>query len=140
MIFVDTSVLVAASLVSHPYFAASDALVKTHQETGIACSGHALAEIYVTLSTFPSPRRIRPLEAVEIVESWRNLCKVMPLSPKDYVDFLRDAAKRGLSGPAIYDALHIACARKANAFPIYTLNVRHFRLVAPDMASSIQEP
>jgi predicted nucleic acid-binding protein len=45
-----------------------------------------------------------------------------------------------LSGGIIYDALLIACARKIDAERIYTWNVRHFQMVAPDLAERIVEP
>jgi predicted nucleic acid-binding protein len=40
----------------------------------------------------------------------------------------------------IYDALLLACARKANADRIYTWNLRHFRALAPDLAERIVAP
>jgi predicted nucleic acid-binding protein len=40
----------------------------------------------------------------------------------------------------IYDALLLACARKAAAERIYTWNERHFKLVAPDLAERIVAP
>ncbi len=46
----------------------------------------------------------------------------------------------GFVGPLIYDALLLACARKINARSIYTSNVKHFRRIAPDLASRIVEP
>jgi predicted nucleic acid-binding protein len=53
---------------------------------------------------------------------------------------IEDAARRGLGGSLNYDALVIACARKVNADIIYTSNVRHFRQIAPDLASRIVLP
>ncbi len=44
------------------------------------------------------------------------------------------------TGAIIYDALILACARKARAEVIYTWNVKHFRLVAPDLSDRIVEP
>lgn len=106
----------------------------------MACSAHALAETYSVLSTYPLERRIRPREAIEIVEGLRKLCTVIALSPKEYLAFLQEAAKREIRGGAIYDALHVACARKMHADRIYTWNTRHLKAVAPELALRIHEP
>jgi predicted nucleic acid-binding protein len=53
---------------------------------------------------------------------------------------LEAAASHGLVGAIIYDALLIACARKAEAKWIFTNNHKHFRRIAPDLASRIIEP
>jgi predicted nucleic acid-binding protein len=46
----------------------------------------------------------------------------------------------GLAGGIVFDALLLACARKVDAERIYTWNVRHFRMVAPDLAERIVTP
>ena len=53
---------------------------------------------------------------------------------------IEQAAGLSLTGPIIYDALILACARKIKAAVIYTQNVRHFRQAAPDLAHIIREP
>lgn len=45
-----------------------------------------------------------------------------------------------LSGPKIYDALLLQCARKVNAEAIYTWNAGEFRRLAPDLAARIRTP
>jgi predicted nucleic acid-binding protein len=45
-----------------------------------------------------------------------------------------------MPGGIIYDALLAACAHKVNAERIYTWNVRHFKLVAPDLEARIMTP
>jgi predicted nucleic acid-binding protein len=45
-----------------------------------------------------------------------------------------------LPGGIIYDALILACARKVQAERIYTWNVKHFQMVAPDLAGRIVTP
>jgi predicted nucleic acid-binding protein len=56
------------------------------------------------------------------------------------METLRRTANLGHSGGMIYDALHLACARKVEAEQIYTWNVRHFRMMAPDLADRIVTP
>ena len=65
---------------------------------------------------------------------------VVPLSAEDYAATLRETARMGLAGGIVFDALLLACARKVDAERIYTWNVRHFRMVAPDLAERIVTP
>jgi predicted nucleic acid-binding protein len=62
------------------------------------------------------------------------------LTANEVVEATRQIAGLGLVGGIIYDALLMACARKANAELIYTWNKRHFKRVAPDMAERIVAP
>ena len=140
MIFLDTSVLVAAAIDTHVHFQPSIARIEEQRRAGMACSAHTLAEAYNTLTTYRLPRRIRPREAYELIQRWKKLCRVIALSPQEYLAVLQAAAAREIAGAAIYDALHIACARKAGAERIYTWNTRHFKAVAPDLAAIIFEP
>jgi hypothetical protein len=66
--------------------------------------------------------------------------RVVALDEDEYFEVVREAAKAGRMGGAIFDALLIACARKVKAETIYTWNVRHFRLIAPDLARRTLEP
>ena len=62
------------------------------------------------------------------------------LQQSDYLKTMRDLADRRLASGQIYDALLLACARKAKADKIYTWNVKHFRQLAPDLAARIHTP
>jgi predicted nucleic acid-binding protein len=66
--------------------------------------------------------------------------RVISLTPQEYFETIRDMADRSLSGGMTYDALLMRCAAKAEAETIYTLNARHFRIIAPDLAQRIVEP
>jgi predicted nucleic acid-binding protein len=65
---------------------------------------------------------------------------VVALDPEEYITAIRDAAKLRIAGGTIYDALLVKCARKVGAQRIYTWNVLHFKLVAPDLAERIFTP
>ncbi|MEO8727689.1 MAG: hypothetical protein ABI383_16370 [Acidobacteriaceae bacterium] len=62
------------------------------------------------------------------------------LGADDYLTAMQQVFSLGLSGGIIYDALHLQCARKVNATAIYTWNLRHFRMIAPELASIVQQP
>jgi predicted nucleic acid-binding protein len=84
--------------------------------------------------------RIPISTALTILERMREHLKVVALDEDEYFEVVRASAGAGRMGGIIFDALLIACARKAKAETIYTWNVRHFRLIAPDLAGRILEP
>ena len=53
---------------------------------------------------------------------------------------MRMAVENRVPGGQIYDALLLDCARKFEADRIYTLNLRHFRRLAPDLAPRVVAP
>jgi predicted nucleic acid-binding protein len=81
-----------------------------------------------------------PAIAMQIVRHTSERFKVVTLTPSEYLTTIESLTKLGQSGGITYDALLVACARKVDASQIYTLNTKHFRLVAPDLADRILEP
>jgi predicted nucleic acid-binding protein len=74
------------------------------------------------------------------LETFLRRIAAIALSADEYIDTLKSCAATGMTGGMIYDALHVASARKANAQRIYTWNVRHFQRVAPDLAERMMTP
>src|ERR1019366_6401498 len=132
MIFVDTSVVVAASTVLDRRHDACVDVLAVADKRGGCCSMHSLAEIFNVLSGRPLPLRLSPLDAAKVVAHIAQRFTVISLTASEYVQAVEGLARLGHSGGMIYDALILACARKAKASRIYTLNPKHFRLVAPD--------
>ena len=64
----------------------------------------------------------------------------VPLTVEEYAETIRKTARASLSSGIVFDALLLTCARKVNAERIYTWNVRHFKMVAPDLADRIVTP
>jgi predicted nucleic acid-binding protein len=140
MIFLDTSVLVNASTSSdYRHRACLDVLSIAYRQGG-GCAVHSLAELFTVLSGRPVPLRMPPLDVAKIVASYAKRFTTIGLTAREYVETIEHLASVGHSGGIIYDALLVACARKSKASRIYTLNPRHFRLVAPDIAARIFEP
>ena len=140
MIFVDTSVIVAASTPSdHRHEACIDVLAIADLRGG-ACATHTLAELYSILTGRPGQLRMPPADAVKIVAHTSKRLTVVGLTPAEYLAAIQGLATLGHSGGMVYDALLLTCARKAKANRIYTLNQKHFRLAAPDLATRILEP
>jgi predicted nucleic acid-binding protein len=140
VIFLDTSVLIATAQVSHERHSASRDLWNqcTRQNTGT--STHTLAEIFNVLTAMPPALRLAPRDAVLAVETFLERLSPVTLSAEEYMETLRRTANLGHSGGMIYDALILACARKVQAEKIYTWNVKHFRMVAPDLGERIVTP
>jgi predicted nucleic acid-binding protein len=139
-VFLDTSVLIAANDIDHERYAESRPLLAAATPENCACGVHSLAETYANLSIVKGGRRQRPETAFRLVEQIAGRMMVVALEPEEYLTAIRDAAKLRISGGTIYDALLLRCARKVDAQRIYTWNVRHFELVAPDLAGRILTP
>jgi len=56
---------------------------------------------------------------------------VISLEPADYEQALTLAVDRQVTSGAVYDALHLIGARKMGCEKLLTLNLKHFRMLAP---------
>lgn len=142
-VYVDTNVVVARTAVGHPHQANAVHLfreIATRRWTPVI-SAHGLAEIYSVLTRTPFPRRVSAAEAWKVIENnILPLFEVEALTKTDYKSLLQNCAANGWSGGQVCDAIHISAARKAKCSRIYTLNVKHFRLIAPDLHDRILSP
>ncbi len=142
-ILLDASVLVAASVESHPEHArALPWLQRIHagDVVGIVAA-HALAEVYAVLTRLPVQPRITPQLAQQVItHNIIDRCTIVALTPDDYAQILRDMADRGLIGGVIYDALAVYTARQARVDQIVTLNAKDFRRIDPELSDKIIEP
>jgi predicted nucleic acid-binding protein len=127
--FLDASVLVESCLSRSSKFAQADALVN---QRNAVTSAHALAETYSTLSGDPR-LKINPVDAARMVDELSQTLKVGPFSVEQYRALISGAPAKGIRGGSIYDALHAETARVNGCEAIHTLNVSHFRHVAPDL-------
>ena len=142
-IFVDTSVLVAASVSRHPHFARARPVlerVARREETGFAAA-HSLGEGYSAFTTIPLDPRIQPVEAERLLE--HNLLTHFHLIEAEAAHYraaIRRCAALTVVGGRFYDALLVECARKAEPDRIYTFHVRHFQELARDLEGRICAP
>ncbi len=140
MIFLDTSVLVAIAQVDHVHHVPSRQLWNGCLAGETAVSAHTLAEFYSSVTSMPPGIRVSGRDAMSALETFLQRVTPTALTSDEYIETLKTCATAGLTGGTIYDALHIACARKVNAECIYTWNTRHFHRAAPDLAQRIREP
>jgi predicted nucleic acid-binding protein len=139
----DTSVLVAALLEDHAQH--TRALPWLHKgKTGkinYCVSSHTMAELYHVLTRYPTQPRIRPDAACALVEdAMPRRENTIVLTATEYRGVLRYAAKEGLVGGVIFDALIARAARKAKVDVLLTLNPAHFQRVWPEGKDRIRSP
>ena len=93
-------------------------------------AAHALAEAYSVLTRLPSPHRLAATAALELLNANFGKLRTVALGPADYWGVLRSAPGHAVAGGRTYDALIAACARKAKASELLTLNLGHFEQFA----------
>jgi len=140
--FFDTSIYVAASLEIHEMHLRCLTLLEELRlkRKPMACAAHSMSELYSVLTRIPPPSRLSSKEAWTVVERIVLNTELFGLKATEQLDVIRDMANRNLVSGIVHDAALIACARKAEAKVIYTLNVRHFQLAAPDLVERIKHP
>ncbi|MBX7131245.1 MAG: PIN domain-containing protein [Fimbriimonadaceae bacterium] len=128
MLAVDSSVLVAALMVSHEKHLAALSWLESAASgtlTLIVCQ-QSIAEVYATLTTMPGASRVPPPVAWQLIVGLTEMVTVVELKPDDYVDAVSRLATLGVLGGAIYDCLILIAAENSGAEKFVTGNRRHF--------------
>lgn len=85
------------------------------------------------LTRAPFRPAIYPAEASQLIDGlFNDSIGLVSLTAREARSEIKDSAAKGLTGGKIHDALHLSCAAKASCDPIYTLNLRDFRLIADE--------
>ena len=130
----DTSTLVAALLQQHPHHALAFPRLQAVKAGTLQghLTTHGLAELFATLTALPIKPRLHPADVQRIIEqSILAHFTLIPLSAARYREAIQLVATKNLASGAIYDALHLIGARSAGCVILFTLNLRHFRALAP---------
>lgn len=142
-ILLDTSVLVAAMVESHPEheraFPWLKHIIDGKNEGYVAI--HSLAELYAVLTVLPVRPRISPHAAHELLV--RNVLQhfeVITLGPGDYLTVIENLSSLGIVGGATYDALIMYAAISVEMDRIVTFNLRDFRRISPGLTDIIVSP
>jgi predicted nucleic acid-binding protein len=138
--FFDTSVLLAAVREADQRHEVSRKLLLQFAPHEASCAAHTLAELYAALTGMKPPLRLRPEIAELLLEHFKTSLYCISLTADEVLQTIHRTAALKLPGGIIYDALLLACARKIEAEHIYTWNVKHFQMVAPDLAERIVTP
>lgn len=131
IIAVDSSVVIAALLAWHERHedarpALSDAL------PSIAVPAPALIESYSVMTRLPSPHRLSPTSALTALRETFRETSIITLAESEIWPLLERAAATGVAGGRTYDAHIMACAVKAGAKKLLTLNPRDFEALGVD--------
>ena len=105
-----------------------------------ACAAHSLAEFYSALTRLPPPLRLKPEQAWLLLDDVHQRVTPVALTSTEYFREMHRIAQSQIPGGQVYDALILAAARKYDADRIYTVNLKHFQSLAPDLASRITTP
>ena len=131
---IDTSVLVAAHLATHPsHGEAMDWMnaVAAGRAEGMVTL-HALAEVWSVLTKLPIHPRIDPASARMVVGEIATIAQVTALTHAMYFQALDRCVSQGARSGAVFDALHLIAAERAGADVVLTLNEKDFvRLAHP---------
>ena len=130
----DTSTLVAALLQQHPHHAVAFARLQSVRSGTVQghITTHCVAELFSVLSALPLKPRLPPADVERLIQqSILAHFTVVPLGMDHYRNALQLTVRANLASGAIYDALHLCGARTAGCEVLYTLNLRHFRSLAP---------
>ncbi len=133
MIALDTSVIVAALLEWHEAHASCFAAV--NQALGAAPAVivpvPALIEAYSVMTRLPAPHRLSPADANSTLASLRAQVSLASMEDNAVWSSLETWSTSGIAGGRTYDAHILACARRARATAILTLNASDFTALAP---------
>src|SRR5438552_17305035 len=98
MTFLDTEIIVAAVLESHPEHVACFSALQDSERP--FTNAHALTETFATLTGF---YKVPTEAAAELTLGLREMVRVEPLSLADYVTAISEARQRGVMAGGIYD-------------------------------------
>jgi predicted nucleic acid-binding protein len=138
-LFFDTSVLIPVYAGEHEHHAASKAAFLRESREERSCSAHSLAEFYSTLTRLPNRHRVDGDKALLFIGDILEHLSVVALTGEEYVSFIQSAARDGIVGGTIYDALLTRCAIKAQADVVYTWKLKHFQQF-PEIRSRVRTP
>ena len=121
---IDTSILVAAMVACEPcHMECSRVLDKGK----LVLYSHGIHETFNTLTGGKKGYRVPSETFLRIIETdFLPELEVVSLSVAETLKAMHECRSRGVRGAAIYDFLHLAAARKADATRFYTLNIAHF--------------
>lgn len=142
-VYLDTNIIVARMVRGHIHHLSADSLLRQIESRRWVpvLAAHGLAEMYSVLTRAPFQPRITPAEAWHrIEENVLSRFEIGSLNGGEYGRVIKECAAQGRGGGRIFDAIHIATARKTQCGRIYTFDVAHFRQLAPDLLDRILAP
>lgn len=135
MIAVDSSVIIAGLLSWHEFHErAFSALEKAIAGGTLLVPMPALVESYSVMTRLPSPHRLRPEIAHQLLHDSFGDAHVVALAPRRAWSFLKECVAQDTSGGRVYDAVIAHAALEARAQELLTFNPRDFERFADRIA------
>lgn len=127
MIAVDTNIIIAALFTWHDFHErAAAALDEQLRRGSLVLPQPALIESFSVMTRLPSPYRLRPEIAHELLtDSFRDV-RLIALPARKSWDLLQTCLDEGLAGGRIYDVAIALIAIEAGASELLTFNARDF--------------
>ncbi len=125
----DSNCMIAAVCSWHERHAETAKAIERRLRRGdrLVVAAHALVETYAVLTRLPSPHRLAPDDAWNLVEAnFVENASVAALPAAGHVALLRRLAGASVFGGRTYDAVIAASAAHGEADELLTLNPRHF--------------
>jgi predicted nucleic acid-binding protein len=135
MIAADSSVVIAGLLSWHEFHQpAFQALEKAMAGRHLLIPFPALVESYSVLTRLPSPHRLRPEIAHQLLHDSFSGTRIVGLSPRKAWTFLGDCVASATAGGRVYDAVVASAAIEAHARELLTFNPRDFEMFSDRIA------
>ena len=130
----DTTCLVAAVCGWHRHHDATRREIERRDAAGekLVLAAHSLAEAFTVLTRLPESHRLRPDDALALIEANWGKTPLVALAGSDYRATLRRCRDVGIGGGVVYDALIAACARKAGVATLLTWDLEGFERFLED--------
>jgi predicted nucleic acid-binding protein len=131
----DPSCLVAAVCAWHEHHEATavDLERRSRQRETLVMAAPVLLEAYAVLTRLPPPHRLRPPDALAVLDGSFGSAEVVVVPPDRTWALLRDLPGRGVAGGGSSDAMIVACAEEAGADAILTWHPARFERLTDDI-------
>ena len=139
----DTSCIIAAMCSWHEQHRVAAAEIERRVARGerLSVAAHALTEAYAVLTRLPSPHRLAPSDAWELLRvNFTGDVSIVSLSSTQQLGVLRSLARAGIGGGRTYDAVIAECAVRAGATALLTFNPWHFEPAPHDITIVVPSP
>jgi predicted nucleic acid-binding protein len=129
-VFIDTNVLVAATVVTHPSHATAVSLLSRliADQTPLAISSQICREFLVVLTRQPvEGRTFTTDEALAALGRWRSSCAVLGEDQVVLTELLELVRRHGVRGKQVHDANVVATMRANGIARLATFNLADFQ-------------
>jgi len=143
-VFLDTDVLVSASVRQHQHFAESAAVLNrcaAGEEVGII-HAHSLLEYHSAITQLPRGLAVPPAHVSTLLnDGILPFVRCVSLDVEEITRVQIRAGELGVVGGMIYDLFPLSVAMRENVDRLYTFNTGHFRALAePGFRDRIVNP